>query len=84
MIWMGRGTGSDFVHFLGVETRSSFVHFLVMETRSSFVHFLEMETRSSFAHILEMFDFYPVIGENTLASHLSDGFLHYFNSLIFF
>jgi hypothetical protein len=29
LIWLGRGTGSDFVHFLGVETSSSFVHFFL-------------------------------------------------------
>jgi hypothetical protein len=28
MIWIGRGIGSGFVHYLGVETRSSFVYFL--------------------------------------------------------
>jgi hypothetical protein len=41
-------------------------------------------TGSSFVHILEMFDLFPVInlysviGENTLANHPSDGFLHIF------
>jgi hypothetical protein len=33
------GTGTGFVHLLGVEARSSFVH-LGVETRSSFAHFL--------------------------------------------
>jgi hypothetical protein len=49
-----------------------------------FCTLLEVETISIFLQIFEMFDLfpvinsYPVIGENTLASHLSDGFLHFF------
>jgi hypothetical protein len=49
----GRGIGSSFVHFLGIETRSSFVHFL---------HILEM------FDLYPVINLYPVIGENTLAS----------------
>jgi hypothetical protein len=57
--------------------------------------------RKRFTQVLELYpainlypliNFYPVIGENTLASHPSDGFLHFFlffhqqlrNSLIIF
>jgi antibiotic biosynthesis monooxygenase (ABM) superfamily enzyme len=45
---------------------------------SSLIHSLGMETRSSFVHILGIFNLYPVISENTLASQPSNGFLHFF------